>query len=230
MTSDPTLRKLLTALAALLLTGAAGIAEARAAIPDFTGVWEVIGNHPQLRPDTGKIPFTAAAAAAYAKTQAATKAGDLSWDTSQMCIPTGIPRTLAVKQPFEILQEPKVVTFLFQIQRLYRYIYLDPAQPVNDDPTFMGQPFGHWDGNTLVATSDSFKTGTFLDDEGMPHSEDLKVTERFSLKNPNVLVDRLHIEDDQTFTTGWDAELSFRRLRGVRIQEDICVERTQKKS
>ena len=208
-----------------LCAAAWAAAGARAAAPDFTGVWQVVGSHPALRPISGAVPFTPDAAAAYAKTQTAAKAGDLSWDTSQSCIPPGIPRTLAIKQPFEILQEPQVVTFLFQIQRLYRYIYLNPAQPVNDDPTFMGQPFGHWDNATLVAESDNFKTGTFLDDEGMPHSDQLKVTEQWSLKNPNTLVDRIHVDDAKTFTKAWDAALTFRRLHGVEIAEDICVDR-----
>lgn len=217
------MRSAKTAAGALLLWGTA-----IAATPDFTGTWEITGSHPALRPTSGAVPFTQAAAAAYAKTQAQTKAGDLSWDTSQKCIPPGIPRTLAVRQPFQILQDPDVMAFLFQDQRLVRYIYLNPKQPVNDDPTFMGQPFGHWEGSTLVATTDNLKTGTFLDDEGMPHSMDLRVTERWSLAGPNKLIDKIHIEDDQTFTRPWDASLTFHRLNGVRIQEDICVDRIKK--
>jgi len=201
---------------------------AHAAPLDLTGTWEVIGNHPSLQPESGVVPFTPAAQAAYAKNVAATKAGDLSWDNSQTCIPPGVPRIFTINQPFQILQEPDVVTFLFQLQRLVNFIYLDPKIPVNDDPTFMGQAFGKWQGDTLVGQLYGFKPNTFLDNEGMPHSEDLKITESFTPEGSSKLVGRFHIEDDQTFTKPWDAVLTFKRMPNTRIQEDICVERTKR--
>jgi hypothetical protein len=92
----------------------------------------------------------------------------------------------------------------------------------------MGQAFGSWQGNTLVGQLYGFKPNTFLDNEGMPHSEDLKITERLTPEGTDRLIGRFHIEDDQTFTKPWDTVLTFKRVPGTRIQEDICVERTKK--
>ncbi len=51
--------------------------------------------------------------------------------------------------------------------------------PRDPNPTWMGYSVGHWDGDTLVVESAGYNDRTRLDNDGHPHSEDLRVTERF---------------------------------------------------
>lgn len=61
-----------------------------------------------------------------------------------------------------------------------RQIFLDGRPLPNDpNPSFMGYSAGHWEGDTLVVESEGFNDRTLLDTGGHPHTEALRVTERF---------------------------------------------------
>jgi len=51
--------------------------------------------------------------------------------------------------------------------------------PRDPNPAWMGYSVGHWDGDTLVVETTGFNNRTWLDIAGHPHSEQLRVTERF---------------------------------------------------
>jgi len=199
--------------------------------PDFTGVWQATPKSAPLLPTSGPIPFDDRGAALYNAIQARTKVGDRSWDTLNQCIPPGTPRAMAQPYPFEIIQEPTRVSLLFQLQRLDRSISLTGHSNMSSDPTFMGDSLGHWEGNTLVIESANFKTtpDTFLNDSGAPHSDQLKVTERWSSVNPDTLKDEIKIEDPKFLTRPWHTVLVLRRLKHVAIAEDVCVDRVRAK-
>ena len=61
------------------------------------------------------------------------------------------------------------------------------------NPTWMGYSVGHWEGDTLVTESAGFNDRTWIDGEGHPHTEALRVTER--LRRP----DFGHLEIQKTF-------------------------------
>jgi hypothetical protein len=83
-----------------------------------------------------------------------------------------------------------------------------------------------WEGPTLIVDTNGFNDSTFLDAGGMPHSDQLHVVERYELdRSGNQLTALITLEDPATFSAPWDTQVRFRRLRGVRIPEDVCVER-----
>src|ERR1700690_233560 len=61
-----------------------------------------------------------------------------------------------------------------------RQIFMD-GRPLEKDPnpTWMGYSVGHWDGDTLVVESNGFNDKTWLDHSGHPHTDQLRVTERY---------------------------------------------------
>lgn len=197
--------------------------------PDFTGVWQATPRSAALLPSSGTIPFNDPAATIYKAHQDKSEAGDHSWDSINECIPPGTPRIMAQPHPFEIFQEPGKITLLFELQRLYRTISLTGHSNASSDPTFMGTSLGHWDGDALVVETTNFKTDTVLNDSGVPHSDQLKVTERWSLNSPNTLQDRITIEDAGTFTRPWSTVLTLKRLKHISIHEDVCVDRVKAK-
>ena len=61
----------------------------------------------------------------------------------------------------------------------YREVFLDGRPlPVDPNPDWMGYSVGHWEGDTLVIESAGFNDKTWLDGDGHPHTEKLRVTER----------------------------------------------------
>jgi len=84
---------------------------------------------------------------------------------------------------------------------------------------------GRWDGDTLVVETTQLDDSKLLDNAGLPHSSQLKVTERLRLTSPDVLENRVRLEDPATFTQPWETIVSYRRQRDAIIQEDVCLDR-----
>ncbi len=83
-------------------------------------------------------------------TRRAIAKGDFSFDGVTRCLPPGLPRLMLMHEPFEILQRPKALYFVHQINRLPRRVYLDEALPTDVDPHYLGYSVGKWDGDALV--------------------------------------------------------------------------------
>src|SRR5579862_8755971 len=81
---------------------------------------------------------------------------------------------------YRIIQSPTVVGLLYERGDLHRQIFMDGRElPKDPNPTWLGYSVGHWEGDTLVVETVGFNDLTWLDRAGHPHSEDLRVTERF---------------------------------------------------
>ena len=94
------------------------------------------------------------------------------------CRPGG-PRHITRAGMAKIVQTPALIVMLYE-DLAYRQIFLDGrALPQDPNPDWMGYSVGHWDGDTLVVETAGFNDRTWLDFAGHPHSEALKMTERF---------------------------------------------------
>jgi len=200
---------------------------ARADPPDLSGVWSVVHPPHALRTLDGALPpLTASARAVYEEHLKAAARGDRSFDGMNRCLPPGLPRLMLVQEPFEILQKPKVLYFIFQLNRLPRRVYLGEALPTDPDPHWLGYSVAHWDGDALVIESAGFNDLTVLDDAGLPHSEDLHLTERYVLSaDGKRLHARFTIEDPKTFTRPWMARAEYVKRPGYEIPEEVCMDK-----
>ena len=216
-------------IAALLLCSA-GSAYAQTVAPDLSGLWSVSRYQPALKPsDSSAIPLTAEGKTLYAANQSALKSKTSAADlTASRCLPQGVPRSLLSPYPYSLYQSPTQITFLHESNRAFRLIAMTDkhADPANWDPSFMGEGIAHWDKDTLVIETTNFNDKTFLDDTGLPHSDQLRVTERLRLQNKGAqLEDTITVEDPVVFTRAWTASLSFKRRAGIQIITDsICGE------
>jgi hypothetical protein len=129
-------------------------------------------------------------------------------------------------QPFEILQRPGFLAFNYQINRLVRVAYFD-ATPSEESPEYyLGESIAKWDGRELLIETSGFNDQTLLDDSGVPHGPGLKLTEHLSLLDGgNRMRNRMTIEDPETFTAPWTITVTYERMKGYQIPEDVCAER-----
>jgi hypothetical protein len=67
----------------------------------------------------------------------------------------------------------------------------------------MGYSTGKWDGNTLAVETDSLRRETWLDRIGTPHSDALRIAERFRRLNSSGLEVEFRFEDPKTFAKPW---------------------------
>jgi hypothetical protein len=200
-----------------------------AVAPNLTGVWSIVSHPTMLKTVDDKTPpLTPEAKAIYDKHIASSAKGDRSFDETKVCLPPGLPRLMLWNEPFEILQRDKTVYFVAQLNRMPRRAYFGEKLPdPNDvDPLYQGYSVARWDGDTLVIDSSSFREGTLLDDAGMPHSDAMKLTERYTLdKDGKTLHARFAINDPKTFTKAWEAKADYTRRPGYEIPEEVCAEK-----
>jgi hypothetical protein len=194
---------------------------------NFEGVWLIQGDHSVIKTVDGKLPpLTSSAAARYAAAVTARKAGKPDFDTIQTCKPHGFPRILFAAYPIEILQEPTQVTFLHEIHHMPRMVYLDLTLPklADMDPNWMGLSAGRWDGDTLVVESQGFNDLTTLDAAGLPHSTELRVSERIRKLDRDTLEDVITVTDPKTYAKPWSTRVTYRRQPDRRLKEYVCTD------
>jgi hypothetical protein len=226
------MRTAVSACAAVLVVAGGGAARLAQATPNINGVWEVAGKIQELKTVDGKTPpLRPAAAKVYAEHVAMWKKGDLSYDPTARCIGPGLPRMLYLPYPFQIIQHdhPKEITYLFQWNYWDGHVYLTKKQLPVPYPLSLGVSTGQWQGDTLVIHTYGLRAdNTLLDAAGMPHSTQMQVWQHIHLTDHRrVMVDRVTIDDPETFTRSWDTEVRFRRLPAdTEIPLDICLDRT----
>ena len=216
----------LTATALGLLVGQSG-AQAANAPPDLTGIWQRVGYTAATTAERGQAPpLLPDAAKVYAEHKAAAAKGDKAHDLSTVCLPEGIPRLMLKAEPFEILHRPTLVAFVYQVNRLPRVVYLNEESTTDDSGYYLGTSVGKWQDDELVIETRNFNDLTLLDDAGLPHSDQLRVLERLSvIDGGKKLRNRITIEDPATFRTPWTTTVTYQRLPGYQMPEDVCAER-----
>jgi hypothetical protein len=121
---------------------------------------------------------------------------------------------------YQFAQAPGYVTILVEVNHDVRVIPLDnrPHLPQNVRQ-WMGDPRGHWEGNTLVIDSTNF-TGK---SKFRGADENLHLTERFTRKGPDILLYEFAVDDPTAFTKSWRGEIPMIAEQGP-IFEHACHE------
>ena len=217
-------------LGAVLLAWGSAAAQAP---PNLTGAWEPMGggrgaNPKTAPPPAGPIVLKPEYAKAYdAKRQAdaeATKRGEPPASAAVLCSPYGMPRMMAVASyPVEILQTPGQITIVTEAFSEVRRVYMDePQQPIDDvPPGYYGHSVGRWDGQTLVIDTVGIKE-TVPGYNNIPHSSQMRITERIRLVTPDVLHNQITIEDPVVLEKPVVYTLAYRRLPGYKMVEFVC--------
>jgi hypothetical protein len=128
------------------------------------------------------------------------------------CDPQGMPRQdLYELRTTQILQTPLKVVILYQFSNIWRVIWADGRElPKDPDPRWFGYSAGKWvDDYTFVAETIGTDARTWLDKGGRPHSEDLRVEERFHRANHDLLELTVTIDDPNMYTHPWVALNKF---------------------
>jgi hypothetical protein len=194
---------------------------------DFSGVWLIDAEVDTLLTSAGEQPpLLPEALAAYEKNKQDRANGDPYFDRTTWCASAGVPRLLLTAHPFEIMVDPRQVGFFFEWNRWVRLVDMSGMELELYYPLSFGVPSGHWeDDNTLVVDTVGLMHETLMDNSGLPHSDDLVMTERLRLLDPNTLENRIRFEDPQTFSQPWETVVTYRRQVGARLQEDVCLDR-----
>jgi hypothetical protein len=173
-----------------------------------------------------QVPFQSWAAAIYDYNSK----NESKYDPEGYCLPPGGPRLMATPYPMEIIQLPeqKRVVMMFEgATHIWREIYMDGRpHPQGDDlnPTYLGHSVGHWEGDTLVVDVVGFNEATWLDYYGHPHTDMLRVVEKFSRPTKNVLHYEATFDDPGAYTKPFTVRWNIPWNGTGELTEYICQE------
>ncbi len=194
---------------------------ALAKLPDFTGVWEVAGEgrNRGVAPQAGP-----SLTPEYAAERDALRASAREDNETANCLPAGMPGIMGQPYPMEFLITPGKVTIVIEAYTQVRHIYTDGRTlPEDPDLKFHGTSVGRWEGDTLVVDTVGFSPLTQLD-RGVPHSEKMRIAERFRLTDPDTMNIETTITDSEALTTPYTTNRTLKRHRNWTIAEYICEE------
>ena len=153
---------------------------------------------------------------------AANKRGEPPVTGYVKCLPDGMPAVMMAMFPLEVLQSPGRVTIIEEAYNQVRRIYLDEKQiPIEDaEPGFWGHSVGHWEGDTLVVDTVGIKENVRFRD--VPHSDQLRVSERIRMLSQDFFEDRITVTDPVYLTGPWSWVWEYRRKPGYKLYEYVC--------
>jgi hypothetical protein len=199
----------------------------------LTGNTAPRGGEPDERNIPNPLPYTALGEETL-KTHKPTGQGvravptSLGNDPVNLCDPPGFPRMeLSEFRNLEIVQLPDHVLILTQNYRTWRTVWTDGRElPADPEPRWYGYSVGKWvDDYTFVVQTTGLNEKTWLDNQGRPHSSDLKVEERFHRVDNDHMELTVTIDDPKMYTKTWQGLNKFplrRQPRGFDIREIYC--------
>jgi hypothetical protein len=212
--------------------------------PDFTGVWEArvppsgrFGAPPL--PSLGPSPPVATFANIGANVKEGVPytpwAAELrkqrmsrnSMDNPDAhCLPMGFMQLHTHTQPRKVIHTKDEMVILYEPNYGLRQIFTDGRSlPDNDpQPWWDGYSVGAWDGDTLVVQTIGFRGNGWLDVNGSPFTEGLKLTERFHRPNYGRLEIDVTIEDPKAYTRPWTVRVNQRLAPADQLIEFVCNE------
>jgi len=196
--------------------------------PDLSGIWEGWGTGAQARffdlaaglnpADVQMTPWAAAISAQRAKR-------DHVDDPLGFCMPPGMPRIDFVDQ-FKIVQTPGLTVFLHEAQvgMMFRQIFTDGRTlPVDPEPTWLGYSIGRWEGDTFVVETNGLRDRGWLDVRtAHPHSDALRVTERFRRLSVGQMELKVTIDDPKAYLKPWTQTTLLPLMADTELLEAFC--------
>jgi hypothetical protein len=144
------------------------------------------------------------------------------------------PRAHCLPDPFvyyhlvdvaRFVQTPGLIVVLYQgtTNSVHRTIFTDGRKlPVDPNPSWMGYSTGHWDGDTMVVETSGFNDRGWLDIEGHPHTEALRITERFRRRDFGHMDLEITIDDPKAFTRPFSFKIPKTLTPDTDLIESIC--------
>ena len=196
--------------------------------PDLSGIWKAdsMRYNDNLSPPGTDAPMLPWAAEVYKH-----RVSTMGYERPMTyCMPHGVPDAFTPPMPFKMIQTPAETIILFEEFHKYRQVHTDGRKlPEDPDPAWYGYSVGRWEGDTFVIDTAGFKgsadgkEGSWLDNNGHPHTDALKTTERFKRINFGRLDLEVEINDPKAYSRPWKSDtIHFLLMPDTELMEHLC--------
>jgi hypothetical protein len=197
----------------------------------FAGIYEPVAGGTAI-PGGLKPTGTLADIQLLPAAQADAKSRNLEFDPAKHCMVVGPFRMMARDDNrFELLTTESRVTMMFERIALgnKREIYMGRKEhTTKGDPTFLGDSIGRFEGDTLTIDTTRFNDATWLNDLGAPHSDALRLIERFRpIAGGRFLEYQVTAEDSKALAKPYSYTRYYQRSNRE-LQEDFCEDRRER--
>ena len=178
-------------------------------------------------PPDGRVPYQPWAAAIAQRQSIAWEHATQPWevDTQSHCLLSIAPRLAMLPTPFQIIQAPATVLFVWDDYHAYRVVPLDGRPHAGAGvKLWMGDARGHWEGRTLVIDTTNLNGKGRLSVVGDFLSEHAHITERLTFVDADTMTYETTIDDPTVFTRPWTMRATEKRKPFYEIWESACHE------
>ena len=182
--------------------------------PDLSGVWNA-----NVDPNPAPPPLLPWAEKEWKQRQA----NDFKDLPSSFCLPEDPSWSTPILQ--KIVQTPTLIVMLNEGTPGFRQIFLDGRpHPKDPDPTWQGHAIGRWEGDTLVVETVGFNDKSWLLPEGFPHTDQMRMIERYRRLDLGNMTREVSIIDPGAFTKPLERRIAWQLTPGEDLLESICTE------
>ena len=138
--------------------------------------------------------------------------------------PPGGPRQFQQPQGVKFVEDPdreRTFVLIGSGNTNYRILYQDDREFVgqlagdDDNPLYYGRAVAEWEDDTLVVEVRGFIEDFWFTNGGLPHTDQLQLTERFSRPDFDTLVYEVTVDDPGAYTRPWSASWTLRWVEGA---------------
>ena len=153
----------------------------------------------------------------------ADRAGTPELNSQSVCRPYGLPFILQLNDTVQFLHTSEFFVILYAREMRPRIIHMNAAHPEDLEWSTYGHSIGHWEGETLVVDTIGMTDETWVDGLGTPHTDRLRVVERYRKTGEEEIRVDIAVEDPGAFTTPWSAYVNY-SPSGADYYEQVCAE------
>lgn len=198
---------------------------------DLSGVWQLQGGDGGAQPIAEDKDMPSMTPWAKAKFDAqkpgyGSRGSAGGNDPILQCDPIGFPRIMLMPTPNELLQVPGRTIQFWEREHEWRSIWTDGrALPTDPDPTWFVYAVGHWESDdTFVVESMGFNDKTWLGPTGYPHSDEMRVVERYRRVDHDTIFYDMTITDPKAYAKPVVTPHRVMKLKpNEEISEQPCV-------
>jgi hypothetical protein len=147
------------------------------------------------------------------------------------CKPPGGPRQFQLAYGVQFVEDRlrrRIFVLIGSGNNNYRIIYLDGRSHAgqvggdDDNPLYYGRSVGRWEGDTLVVDTRGFNEDFWFTNGGLPHTEQLRLLERFTRTDFDTLKYEVTIDDVGAYTRPWSSNSTLRWVAGEEMPRHLC--------